>query len=88
MIVFYIMIIVFVFGRTFNALKLIKSKKLSLFTNCLILGLFISINIEFLIEPIVEGVPWLLPTFCILCGMVDYMASCKFDEVSLQADLI
>ena len=82
----YIMMVIFVFGRTFNALKLIKSKKLSLFTNCLIMGLFISINIEFLIEPIVEGVPWLLPTFCILCGMVDYMASCKFDEVSLQSD--
>lgn len=71
----YILLIVFVFGSTFRAFRLVASKKFSILTNCLILGLFISINIEFFIEPVIEGMPWLLPTFCILCGMTDYMVN-------------
>ena len=71
----YILLIVFVFSATFRAIRLVARKELPVFTNCLILGLFLSINIEFLIEPIMEGVPWLLPLFCILCGMTDYMAT-------------
>ena len=71
----YILLIIFVFGSTFRAFRLVANKKFSILTNCLILGLFLSINIEFMIEPIMEGMPWLLPTFCILCGMVDYMVN-------------
>ena len=74
-IIAYILVVVFVFSRTVRAVRFAasrKSKSLDLLSS-IIFGLFLSMNIEFFIEPIVQGVPWLFPTFCLFCGMVDYL---------------
>lgn len=71
----YLITIFFVFSRTYRAVRLAANKNsvYSKFFAVLIFGIFLSLNIEFFIEPILQGVPWLFPTFCLVCGMVDYM---------------
>ncbi len=74
-IIAYILSIVFVFSRTVRAVRFAFSQesKISPLISSLIFGIFLSLNIEFFIEPILQGVPWLFPTFCVVCGMVDYL---------------
>ena len=71
----YLIVIYFVVSRTYRAVKLAANENsgYSRLFSAIVFGLFFSLNIEFLIEPIIQGVPWLFPTFCILSGMIDYM---------------
>ena len=81
-IIAYVLVIVFVFSRTIRAVKFAFSRESGIapVTAAIIFGLFLSLNIEFLIEPIIQGMPWLFPTFCLLCGMLDYLIDHKRKE--------
>ncbi len=75
----YVLCIIFVFTRTLRGLKFAFDREngASPLTSAIIFGLFLSLNIEFFIEPIIQGMPWLFPTFCLLCGMIDYLIENK-----------
>lgn len=85
----YIIVIVFVFSRTYRAIKLAANANsgYSRLFSVIVFGIFLSLNIEFFIEPILQGVPWLFPTFCMLSGMVDYMIL-KKDPLTEEGDTI
>ena len=51
-----------------NNVRLLKSNHFTFETKAFILALFVTLNIEFLIEPILAGMPWLLACFCIIYG--------------------
>ena len=82
----YVICIVFVFSRTFRAFKFAASNQTgySRLFGVVVFGIFLSLNIEFFIEPILQGVPWLFPTFCILCGMIDYIILKKQTDVQIK----
>ncbi len=61
--------------------KVLKSKVISYNIKQVILCLYTAINIQFFLEPIIQGVPWLLAFYCIIDGMVTYfLLSAKDDR--------
>ena len=49
----------------------LKNDFLDINERILILGLYISCYLEFMIEPILQGVPWLFMLFCVVHGMLE-----------------
>jgi len=70
-IVGYLLIVVFVVGTTINVWRVInKNSRFDNELKLLVLCTYTAIFAEFFIEPIVQGVPWLLCSFCIISGLI------------------
>ena len=54
-----------------NALFIIISDQVNSNFKVLIAGVYISFLLQFMVEPILTGVPWLFILFCIITGMTD-----------------
>ena len=72
-IVFYIL---YSIGR---AIKCIRSNNISFETRLLILCIYLIVNIQFWLEPITRGIPWLLATYCLIDGAVNSLLSKEKD---------
>ena len=66
----YIFVIIVVVVCAVNVIKLIRTELLSIETRCLLLCVFLGINIVFLLEPILQGTVWLFCVLCFLSGIV------------------
>lgn len=51
-------------------LKVLKNKEIRFETKQILLCLYTALHLEFWIEPILAGMPWLLAAFCVIHGMV------------------
>ncbi len=66
----YVSIILFVAISALNALRVIKNGNVSKNFKLLLICIFISILAEFFLEPIMQGVPWMLCSFCFYSGLL------------------
>lgn len=66
----------YVMSTMMNLFRTMKSKHLNFFTKQVVLCVYIAIYIEFFLEPIIAGVPWLLAEFCLIDGLVFHIL-CK-----------
>ncbi len=77
----FAIIVIIVIRFAFKTLKVLKSRKISFGTKQLLLCLFVSLNLQFWMEPILVGAAWLLSCFCILygnlCSLVDTVEGIK-----------
>lgn len=66
----YVSVIAFVFISVINLWRVFKREDVSRNFKLLSLCIYIAILIEFLLEPIIQGVPWLFCTFCFYSGLL------------------
>ena len=62
-----------------RAIKCIRSNNISFETRLLILCVYLIVNIQFWLEPITRGIPWLLATYCLIDGAVNSLLSKEKD---------
>ena len=65
-----IAIIAFSISVVMRLIRCITSKTLKFETQQLILGMYVAILAQFMIEPIIQGMPWMFILFCFIHGMV------------------
>ena len=61
--------------------KLIKTPQISSNLKLLLLCIYVAILIEFIVEPILDGMPWLLMIFCFFNGMIAAIVQRKREPV-------
>lgn len=66
----FVFIIVYIFLSLSRLYKCFKSKRIPFETRQLIVCVYIVINIQFWLEPIMRGMPWLLSGYCMFDGIV------------------
>lgn len=65
-----IAIAVYIIKSICRALKCARSKQLSFEMKMLLVCIYTIVNIQFWLEPILRGVPWLLAAYCLIDGAV------------------
>lgn len=73
------LLLLFTVGVLKNIVLIIKSRKVTSNFKILIIGIYSALMIQFMVEPILAGVPWLFILFCIFAGMTDRY--CKYVSV-------
>ncbi|MBR3805818.1 MAG: hypothetical protein IKJ13_03165 [Clostridia bacterium] len=63
-------IAVYIIMSIYRAVKCARSKKLSFEMKMLLVCIYTTVNIQFWLEPILRGVPWLLAAYCLIDGAV------------------
>ena len=71
----YILLIVFSIRSAMNSIRILRSNRLSVEAGCMLLCVFVAINIVFFLEPIMQGMPWLFCVFCFLSGLLSNLVS-------------
>lgn len=64
-------IIIFLLHSFVSTVRFLRNKVFSPFSKLLVFNAVVSIMIESFIEPIYQGMPWLLASFCMIIGAVD-----------------
>lgn len=79
----------FLFTSIMNMIRMTRNQKVPCDFKLLIIGVFVSVILQFNIEPILEGSPWLFALFCLIAGMVDkYTYSLKEYPNSTGGDFV
>lgn len=68
-----IAIVAYILASWYRLWRIMKEPGVSFFLKQLLLCLYVVINIQFWLEPILLGVPWLLAAYCMIDGMVAYL---------------
>lgn len=63
-------IAVYIIGSIWRAFKCALNKSISFETRILVLCIYVIVNIQFWMEPIIRGIPWLLAAYCLIDGAV------------------
>jgi hypothetical protein len=66
----FIFLVVFVLHSSNQCLLIIKDKNVSKQMKLLILGIYSTILVQFMFEPILQGAPWLFSIYCFSSGMI------------------
>ena len=66
----YFLICLFMICSVIRLIKVIKNNRISNDLRLIIICVFLAILIEFMVEPIIIGVPWMLCIYCFLCGII------------------
>ena len=66
----FVAIIVYVISSISHLVKFIKRKNIPFELRITVLCVYSALYIEFMIEPILQGMPWLFATFCLIDGYV------------------
>ena len=66
----FLAIVIYVLSSLYRAIKCAFSRNLTFQTRSLILCTYLTVNIQFWLEPILNGVPWLLAAYCLIDGAV------------------
>lgn len=74
-------IIAFLISVVMRLIKCITSKTLKFETQQLILGMYVAILAQFMIEPIIQGMPWMFILFCFIHGMVTRLDKMSKSEI-------
>lgn len=79
-----ISIVVFILVSAKKLIRCLKNRKIPFFTRQLLLCVSAVCYLEFFIEPIMRGMPWLFASFCLMQGAIAYILNCfsdgTFDE--------
>lgn len=68
-----IAIVAYILASLCRLWRVMKERAVSFSTKQLLLCMYVVINIQFWLEPILLGVPWLLAAYCMMDGMVAYL---------------
>jgi hypothetical protein len=68
-------ITIYIISSFLRMVRTMRSKQLSFETRQLVACIYVVINIQFLMEPILAGMPWLLASYCFIDGAVTYLLS-------------
>ncbi len=66
----FLAVLIYIISSIANMVKILKSTNSSFFIKQLVLCTYIVLYMEFLVEPILIGMPWLFATFCFIDGAV------------------
>lgn len=66
-------IIIYIFSSLTRMVKCIRNKRFSQELRLLIFCIYLICNIQFWLEPIMRGMPWLLAAYCFIDGAVTYL---------------
>lgn len=66
-------IIAFIISSIIRAVKCVKNKTIPVDTKHLLACVYLGVNIQFWLEPIMRGMPWLLAFYCLIDGAVTAM---------------
>ncbi len=78
-------IVIYIISSIVRMVKCIRSKTISMETRVLVLCTYLVCNIEFWLEPIMQGMPWLLMSYCFIDGAVSYLL---MREKELQVNML
>ncbi len=68
-------IVIYIIWSLSRLVRCMRSKHISFETKQLIACTYIVINIQFWLEPIIRGMPWLLASYCFIDGALTYLLS-------------
>jgi O-antigen ligase len=66
----FIAVFCYMLSTVFRLFKCITSKSIPFQTRQLVLCIYVCIYLEFMVEPILQGMPWLFASFCLIDGYV------------------
>ena len=66
-------IAIYIISSIGRMVKCIRRKAISIETRVLILCTYLVCNIEFWLEPVMQGIPWFLMAYCFIDGAVTYL---------------
>lgn len=72
-------IAIYVLSSLSRLLKIMKNKNVSFIFKQVIFCVYFIINIEFWLEPVIEGIPWFLASYCLIDGAVACFISMNRD---------
>lgn len=69
----FLAIVIYIISSLIRMVKCVRNKNIALETRLLIFCVYLVCNIEFWLEPIMRGMPWLLTSYCFIDGAVTYL---------------
>lgn len=66
----FIAIIIYMLATVSHLVKFLKDKSIPFSARQIVLCIYVVLYIEFFVEPILQGMPWLFATFCLIDGYV------------------
>ena len=66
----FVALILFMFSSLKKVLFLLKNSKISFVTRQIIFSVYLLMHIEFLMEPILRGIPWFFAVYCLADGVL------------------
>ena len=69
----FLAIVIYIVSSLVRMIRCLKSKPLTFKTKLLISCTYLVCNIQFWLEPITRGMPWLLASYCFIDGAVTYL---------------
>ncbi len=73
----FAMIVIYIVSSLVRMVRCLRRPELSFFVKQLIFCVYIVLNIQFWIEPIMRGMPWLFMLYCLIDGTVGYYLTTK-----------
>ena len=81
----FIAIIAYIISSLSRMVKCLRSPRFTSPTKLLILCVYIACNIQFWLEPITRGMPWLLAAYCFIDGTITYLLMREQDSLDRVA---
>lgn len=75
-------VVVFVVQSVVVAFRMLRSQRFSFNTKMLVLCLFLCFHMEFIVEPILAGLDWLLAFYCMIYGAMTSMVDSQQEVVN------
>ena len=72
----FLPLVVYILISLGRACSVIKEDRISFASRQVILCLYVVLNLQFWLEPILQGVPWLFSAYCFFDGAVSYLIVC------------
>ncbi len=69
----FLAIVIYIISSLIRLVKCVRNKNISLETRLLVFCVYLVCNMEFWLEPIMRGMPWLLTAYCFIDGAVTYL---------------
>lgn len=68
-----ITVIIYIIASLSRMVKCLRSNRITSATKLLILCTYVGCNVQFWLEPITKGMPWLLAAYCFMDGAITYL---------------
>ncbi len=81
----FIAIVIYIVLSLVRMVKCMRSKQISFETRQLIACIYIVVNIQFWLEPIITGMPWLLVSYAFIDGAVTYLLSMENKQTTKRS---
>ena len=78
-----IAMLVFIVSAVIRLIRCITSEKQNFETQQWILGMYVAILAQFMVEPILQGMPWMFILFCFIHGMVTRLEKISKNNIAL-----